>query len=114
MISLDDANQSITIKDLVGLNSLSLNLPLGFTRLTGAAFVTLEAPLIRHGPAAVHPAVLGDQLLTYLNLIVGMFNTHVHPGEATGPGGGPVTPAPPLPQLPLATPNLLSIKNLIE
>jgi hypothetical protein len=42
-----------------------------------------------------------------------MFNTHTHPGELAA-GILPVTPAPPLPPMPPATPNLISIKNLVE
>ena len=74
--------------------------------------VVLEAPLIQHGTAAPHPAVFGDQLLTYLNQLVTMFNTHVHPGELAA-GILPVTPAPPVPPLPPPTPALLSIKNFL-
>ena len=73
----------------------------------------LEAPLIRHGQNAAHPAVFGDQLLAYLNQLVAMFNTHVHPGELAV-GILPVTPAPPVPPFPPATPSLISTKNLVE
>jgi len=75
--------------------------------------VVLEAPLIQHGQGAAHPAVFGDQLLTYLNQLVAMFNAHVHPGEMAG-GVLPVTPAPPVPFFPAATPALISTKNLVE
>jgi hypothetical protein len=75
--------------------------------------VVLEAPLIQHGQAAMHPAVFGDQLLAYLNQLVAMFNAHVHPGELAV-GVLPVTPAPPMPPFPPATPALISIKNLVE
>ena len=37
----------------------------------------------------------GDQLLQYLNQLVTLFNTHVHPGELAA-GFIPVTPAPPV------------------
>ena len=69
--------------------------------------------MIHHGQGATHPAVFGDQLLTYLNQLVAMFNSHVHPGELAA-GFLPVTPAPPVPPFPPATPALLSIKNLVE
>ena len=78
-----------------------------------AAKVVLEAPLIQHGQSAQHPAVFGDQLLTYLNQLVTMFNAHVHPGEMAA-GILPVTPAPPVPPFPAATPSLISTKNLVE
>jgi hypothetical protein len=42
-----------------------------------------------------------------------MFNAHVHPGETAG-GVLPVTPAPPVPFFPAATPSLISTKNLVE
>jgi hypothetical protein len=57
--------------------------------------------------------VFGDQLLAYLNQLVAMFNAHVHPGEMAG-GVLPVTPAPPVPFFPAATPALISTKNLVE
>ena len=53
----------------------------GTIEIRSAVRVVLEAPLIQHGQGAAHPAVFGDQLLTYLNQLVTMFNTHVHPGE---------------------------------
>ena len=111
MISLDDAAQSITFKDMAGLNSMSMQV--GITQVNSKFLMILDAKLIMHGQAAVHPAVLGDQLLAYLNQLVLMFNMHTHPGELAA-GILPVTPAPPLPPLPPATPNLISIKNFIE
>jgi len=30
---------------------------------------------------ASHPLVFGDELMTYLNQLVTMFNAHLHPGE---------------------------------
>ncbi|MFI5076660.1 MAG: hypothetical protein ACHQRO_04920, partial [Vicinamibacteria bacterium] len=68
---------------------------------------------IQHGQGAFHPAVFGDQLLTYLNQLVAMFNAHVHPGELAG-GFIPVTPAPPVPFFPPATPSLISTKVVVE
>jgi hypothetical protein len=111
MISLDDAAQSITFKDLAGLNSMSMQV--GIVQVQGKALMVLDAPLILHGQAAIHPAVLGDQLLLYLNQMVLMFNTHVHPGELTL-GILPVVPVPPLPQMLPATPLLTSFKNFVE
>lgn len=111
MISLDDAAQSITFKDAADLNSLSMQV--GITQIQSKFIMTLEAQLIFHGENAIHPAVLGDQLLLYLNSLVLLFNTHVHLGELAI-GILPVTPVPPLTPFPPATPNLLSIKNLVE
>ena len=67
----------------------------------------------RRAAPAAHPAVLGDQLMTYLGQLVALFNTHVHPGE-TGLGILPVTPAPPVAPMPPPTPSLLSTKVLLE
>lgn len=111
LISMDDAAQSITFKDQAGLNSMSMQV--GITQVNSKFVMILESQLILHGQNAAHPAVLGDQLLAYLNQMVLMFNTHTHPGQLAA-GVLPVTPAPPLPPLQPATPNLISIKNFIE
>jgi len=111
LISMDDAVQSITFKDSAEMNSMSMQV--GLVKVQGKVMMVLEAPLIKHGQAAVHPAVLGDQLMTYLGQIVLMFNMHTHPGELAA-GLLPVTPAPPLPPMPPPTPSLISIKNLVE
>jgi hypothetical protein len=111
MISLDDATQSITFKDMAQLNSMSMQV--GLVQVQGKMLMVLEAPVILHGQNAAHPAVLGDLLLAYLNQIVLAFNTHTHPGELAA-GILPVTPAPALPPMPPATPVLISIKNFIE
>jgi hypothetical protein len=57
--------------------------------------------------------VFGDDLLVYLNQLVAMFNSHVHPGELAA-GFIPVTPMLPVPPMPPPSPGLLSIKNLLE
>ena len=110
-ISLDDALQKITFTDLVGLNKMTMMA--GIIQINSQALMVLESKLIMHGQAAIHPAVLGDQLLAYLNQLVLAFNTHVHPGEVAA-GIFPVIPTPPQPMVPPATPNLLSTKNLVE
>jgi hypothetical protein len=48
-------------------------------------------------------------LLLYLNQLVSLYQTHIHPGELAL-GVFPVTPAPPVPPLPPPTPDLLSTK----
>jgi Type VI secretion system/phage-baseplate injector OB domain len=111
MISLDDAAQSITFKDDTELDSMTMRV--GITKIQSKFLMTLDAQEIFHGQNAVHPAVLGDQLLIYLNTLVALFNAHTHPGELAI-GVLPVTPAPPLPPFIPATPSLLSIKNLVE
>jgi len=111
MLAFNDATQTITMTDRTGLNVISM--ALGRIDVTGKQVVTIEAPLIKHGQAANHPAVFGDDLLIYLNQLVTMFNTHVHPGELAA-GFIPVTPMLPVPPMPLPSPSLLSIKNLVE
>jgi hypothetical protein len=113
MVSLDDQQQTITISDALGVNLMSVKVLEGTVTVQSAVRVVLEAPLIQHGRAAAHPAVFGDQLLAYLNQLVTIFNTHVHPGELAV-GILPVTPAPPVPPAPPATPALISTKNLVE
>jgi hypothetical protein len=113
MLVLDDAAQTITISDAVGVNLMTVKVTQGTIEVKSAVKVMLEAPLIHHGQGATHPAVFGDQLLTYLNQLVSMFNSHVHPGEMAA-GFIPVTPAPPVPPFPPATPALISIKNMVE
>jgi hypothetical protein len=102
----------LTLSDIAGLNIMAIKVLEASIEIRALGLVVLEAPLIQHGQAAAHPAVFGDQLLAYLNLLVTVFNTHVHPGELAA-GLIPVTPAVPLPQAPPATPALLSIKNLV-
>jgi hypothetical protein len=113
MVSLDDLQQTITISDALGLNLMTVKVLEGTVEVKSAVRVVLEAPLIQHGQAAMHPAVYGDQLLAYLNQLVTIFNTHIHPGELAV-GILPVTPAPPVAQAPPATPALISTKNLVE
>jgi Type VI secretion system/phage-baseplate injector OB domain len=113
IVSLDDTAQTISISDALGLNLMTVKVLEGTIQIKSAVMVVLEAPLIKHGQGATHPAVFGDQLLTYLNQLVTMFNTHMHPGEMAA-GVLPVTPAPPVPPFPPATPALISVKNLVE
>ncbi len=114
IVALDDLAQTITISDAAGLNQVIVSVPTGTVTLKGLLRVVFEAPLIQEGSqTAAHPAVLGDQLLAYLNQLVTMFNTHTHPGELAA-GFIPVTPMPPVPPFPPATPNLLSFKVFLE
>lgn len=111
---MDDMAQTITLTDGVGLNSVEISVATGTVTITGAARVVSSAPLIQHGSAgAAHPAVLGDQLLTYLAQLVTLFNTHLHPGELAL-GAFPVTPAPPVAPMPPPSPSLLSVKVFLE
>lgn len=113
IVSLDDLAQTITISDALGMNLMTVKVLQGTIEIKSAVRVVLEAPLIQHGQGAAHPAVFGDQLLAYLNQLVTMFNTHLHPGQLAA-GFIPVTPSPPVPPFPPATPSLISIKNVVE
>jgi hypothetical protein len=113
MVSLDDSRQTLTISDGDGSNLMSIAVTQGTIEIDAATRVVLEAPLIKHGAGAAHPAVFGDELLSYLNQLVSLFNSHVHPGELVM-GVVPVTPAPPVAPFPPATPSLISTKNVVE
>lgn len=113
IIALNDLAQTITISDSAGTNLMVVKVLEGTIQIKSMVQVVLEAPLIKHGEGAAHPAVFGDQLLSYLNQLVSMFNAHMHPGEMAG-GAIPVTPAPPVPPFPPATPSLISTKNMVE
>lgn len=112
VIALDDTAQTITISDFTATTQVVVSIVTGTVTLKGAVSVVVDAPLIKDGGVgAAHPAVFGDQLMTYLSQIVTLFNSHLHPGEATA--AGPVTPAPPQPMLTPPTPSLLSQKVLL-
>jgi hypothetical protein len=85
----------------------------GTIEIKALAQVVLDAPLIKHGGGATHPAVFGDQLMAYLAQLVTTFNSHVHPGELAL-GLLPVTPAPPVPPAAPPTPALISLQNLVQ
>jgi Type VI secretion system/phage-baseplate injector OB domain len=113
LVALDDLTQTLTLSDALGLNLMTIQVLEGTIKIQSAVRVVLEAPLIQHGQGAAHPATYGDQLLAYLNQLVTLFNSHVHPGELAA-GMLPVTPAPPVPPFPPATPSLISTKVLVE
>jgi phage baseplate assembly protein gpV len=106
-IVLDDDGGSLEITDS-NANSVTMDASTVKIAAGGAVKVVIDAPQIELVDGATSPLVLGDQLMQYLNQFVQMFNTHMHPGEATAVG--PVTPAPPAPPLQPPTPSLLSTK----
>jgi hypothetical protein len=113
-IVLDDATQNVVISDAAGTNQVEVSLATGTVTLKGLARVVTTAPLVQHGSAtAAHPAVLGDQLVAYLNTLVALFNAHLHPGELAV-GVLPVTPAPAVAPFPPPPPSILSTKVLLE
>lgn len=113
IIALDDVAQSITMSDALGLNQVEVSVATGTVTIKGAVQVVTASPLILQGSqTAAHPAVLGDQLLTYLGQLVTTFNSHMHAGQMAGPV--PVTPAPPVPPMTPPSPSLLSLKVMQE
>jgi hypothetical protein len=109
LVALDDGGKTIAISDSDGSNLLKIKVNDGLITLQASSKVVVEAPQIELVEGAPHPLVFGDNLLTYLNQLVQMFNTHLHPGELAA-GIIPVTPAPPVPPFPPATPALLSTR----
>jgi hypothetical protein len=109
LLSLDDGGKTITLSDSNGSNLIKFTVQQGQIKMQAATKVVVEAPQIELVQNATHPLVFGDNLLSYLNQLVSMFNSHVHPGELAA-GILPVTPAPPVPPFPAATPALLSTR----
>ena len=108
MLALDDDAQTISLSDSSGSNFMQITVQQGTITIKATTKVVVDAPQIELVDGSTHPLVFGDQLLQYLNQIVEIYQTHVHPGEMAGPI--PVTPAPPVPPLPPATPALLSTR----
>jgi len=106
-IVLDDGAGTLTITDSHG-NSIAMESSLVKISVGNATKIVIEAPQIELVENAAHPVVFGDNLLQYLNQIGQIYQTHMHPGQSNA--GGPVTPAPPTPPFPAATPSLLSTK----
>lgn len=109
MVTLDDGGQTIHVSDENGKNVLEIQVQAGKITVKGAIKAVVEAPQIELVENATHPVVFGDQLLQYLNQIVAMYQSHLHPAQLTL-GIFPVVPAPPVPPFPPATPALLSMK----
>lgn len=100
LLALNDGGKTISLSDSDGNNILKFEVQQGQITMKASTKVVVEAPQIELMQKAPHPLVFGDNLLTYLNQLVAMFNAHVHP----------VTSAPPVPVFPTATPSLLSTK----
>lgn len=106
-IILDDDRDRVEITDSNG-NSIAMDSTVIKISAGSATQIVIEAPQIELVENAAHPLVFGDSLLQYLNQLVNLYQSHVHPGQVAGPF--PVTPAPPVPPLPPADPSLLSTK----
>ena len=107
-VELISNNQTITLKDQNGSNTIEIDPGQGQIKVTGQTKVVVDAPAIELVGNASHPLVYGDELLQYLNQLGQMYQSHMHPGEMAL-GAFPVTPAPPVPPFPPATPSLLSV-----
>lgn len=109
MLALHDDSQKIALSDRNGNNIVLIEVQSGQITVKASSKVVVEAPQIELVANATHPGVFGDQLTTYLNQIVQLFNTHMHPGELAL-GFLPITPAPPVAPFTPPTPDLLSTK----
>jgi phage baseplate assembly protein gpV len=108
-VVIDSGNQSITLTDQGGGNALTIDVEQGQVTVKAGTKVVVDAPQVELTDGAPHPLVFGDQLLTYLNQLVSLYQSHIHPGEMAL-GVFPVTPAPPVPPFPSATPSLNSTR----
>lgn len=106
IIKMDDNDQRIILSDEHGSNQIIIEIQQGLVRIKGKTKVTVEAPQVELGENVGQPVVLGGELLQYLNQLVTIYNSHVHPGERAMII--PVTPAPPVPPLNPPTPQMLS------
>jgi uncharacterized protein involved in type VI secretion and phage assembly len=109
MVALDDDGQTIHVSDENGQNMVEIQVQGGQITVKGATKAIIEAPQIELVEGATHPVIFGDDLSQYLNQLVTMLNTHMHPGQLAI-GVLPVTPAPPVPPLQPPMPTLLSMK----
>jgi hypothetical protein len=109
IVALDDDAQTISLSDSSGDNFVEITVEQGSVKVQGTTKVVVQAPRIELVEDSTHPLVFGDDLLEYLNQIVTLFNTHIHPGEMAL-GVLPVTPMIPAVPLPPALPSLLSLQ----
>jgi uncharacterized protein involved in type VI secretion and phage assembly len=109
MVVLNDAANTIAISDQNGTNLVKIDVGQNQINVNASLKVVVNAAQIELVDGASHPLVFGDDLLEYLNQLVLMFNTHMHPGELAA-AILPVTPMVPVPQFPPATPDLLSVQ----
>jgi len=81
MLTMDDDNQVISLSDKDGNNILKIEVTKGLITVKGATKAVVEAPQIELVESATHPVVFGDEVMHYLNMIVQMYNAHLHPVE---------------------------------
>lgn len=109
MVTMDDSGQVITVSDENGSNLLKIEVQRGQITIKGATKAVVEAPQIELVENATHPVVFGDELMLYLNQLVTLYQTHVHPGELAL-GVFPISPAPPVPPFPVPPPTMISTR----
>jgi hypothetical protein len=105
-VTLDNDERTITLSDTRGSDIVTIQVRRGQVTINAAAKLVIDAPQIELVAGAGHPAVFGDDLIQYLNQVISIFGTHMHPGEMAGSVS--VTPAPPSPSLPTPTAGMLS------
>lgn len=106
-IVFDDDGGTLEVSDS-NANSVTMDANTIKIAAGNATTIVVDAPQIQLIDGASHALVFGDNLLQYLNQIVQIFQSHMHPGQTAGPV--PVTPTPPTPPMPSPTPSLLSTK----
>ena len=90
ILACDDGAQTITISDANSQNELCIDVRQGILKLKGMTRIVLESSMIQEGSeSAAHPALLGDQLVSYLTEFLAIFNTHTHAVNASAPISGP-------------------------
>jgi hypothetical protein len=108
-VVVDAGDQNLSLTTQSGANSVTIDVQQGLVTVKGKSKVVVDAPQIELTSGATHPLVFGDQLLQYLNQLVSLYQSHVHPGEMAL-GVFPVSPAPPVPPLPTPSPTLNSTR----
>jgi phage baseplate assembly protein gpV len=105
---LDDDGGTLEITDSNG-NTVTMDSSTVKVAAGNAVKIVIDAPQIELVENSTHPVVFGDELMQYLQQVVQIYQSHMHPGEMAI-GILPVTPAPPVPPMPPPTPSLLSTK----
>jgi hypothetical protein len=100
MITFNDDSEKITITDKDGKNKITIDVngDGGTIKIEANQKVVVQAKAIELVEHSTEHLVFGDRLYNYLDILVKMFNSHMHPGE-TAAGVLPVTPMTPVPQL---------------
>ena len=107
-ITLDDGSHELALGHEDGGNTITIASQQGQITIKSAGKIVLDAPSIELVENNEHATVLGDKLLNYLNLIVGLYEAHIHPGQWVD--NRPVTPSKPAPPLPPPPTSLLSTR----